>query len=196
MNMYRRFLVFSKRCGYGAAMIEFGFVAPIFITLLIGIFEVGTMLVIQNSLDAAAREAARFGLTGAGFKGSTRDKAIKNKVLDTIEFYSGGMADLKKVKITVSAYEQLERIGQPEPFDDANGDGIWTLGEYYDDVNGNGTWDEDQGVSDSFGVGGSAVMYVISYNWESVLPIFGGSVTLRGVSPVVNEYFNPAWGSI
>ena len=189
MNIYRRLLIFSNRSGTGAAMIEFGFVAPIFITLLIGIFEVGTMLIVQNSLDAAAREAARFGITGQTDPGNSRSKTIEARVYEIIEAYSGGIADPSLVSIKVSAYNAIEAINQPEPFSDANGNGIYDFGEFYEDSNNNGTWDADQGVSNSFGIAGNAVMYEISYDWDSILPIFGDSITLRGSSPVVNEAF-------
>ncbi len=190
MSILNKIAKFSDDENDGAAMVEFGFVAPIFITLLIGIFEVGSMLIIQNSLDAAAREAARFGVTGIGFKGMTRDKAIEKKVHEVLATYSGGIVDPKDVTISVKAYEELENIGTPEPYDDANLNGIWDAGELYTDTNGNGTWDEDQGVTNSFGIGGSAVMYVISYEWETILSLFAGKdIILQGTSPVVNERF-------
>jgi Flp pilus assembly pilin Flp len=41
----------------GAAMIEFAIVAPVFLTILIGIFDVGIMMIIRTSIEEGARAA-------------------------------------------------------------------------------------------------------------------------------------------
>ena len=43
----------------GAATVEFALVAPVFLLLLMGIFEYGRMVMVQQMLVAASREGAR-----------------------------------------------------------------------------------------------------------------------------------------
>ena len=48
----------------GVALIEFGFVAPIFILILMGIVQFGAALFIQNNMVNVARDASRRAATG------------------------------------------------------------------------------------------------------------------------------------
>ncbi len=176
----------------GSAAIEFGILGPIFIAFIIGIIDVGMMLVAQNALDAAASRASQFGLTGQSSTNLSRKAAIEKTVKDTIKAYSGGMIDLDQVKISVSAYDEFTAIGKPEPLiNDANGNGTWDLGDSYFDINGNEQWDEDQGITNSFGLAGQAVRYEISYDWQPMYRFFGikKPIKLTGISPIINEDF-------
>ena len=175
----------------GSAAIEFAFVAPVFITLIIGMFEVGTMLVIQNSLDAAAREAARLGMTGGSSENLSRQESIHKKVQDVVSAYSGGIVNPHHLKIAVKAYDSFDSMDKPEPYVDANGDGQYNEGEYFEDLNDTGRWEEDQGESNSFGLRGEAVLYTVSYDFKPIVSVFSfiGHVQLIGRSPVLNEAF-------
>jgi hypothetical protein len=73
--------------------------------MLIGLFDLGTIMIIQTSLDAGARQASRFGITGAG--GVNRTAIITQDVLTTISNYSGGIVNTKKVLINVTAYPDI-----------------------------------------------------------------------------------------
>lgn len=174
----------------GSNLIEFALIAPVFILILIGLMDLGSMLIVQNSLDAGARAASRFGLTGAS-AGMARADAIKKEVLDTVETYSGGIAKRSRIVIDVKSYSDITALDQPEPFDDVNHNGTYDAGEFYVDTNANGKWDMDQGSSGSFGTGGQAVKYTITYNWNSFLALFGFPkvVKLTGVATVQNENF-------
>lgn len=186
--MMRRSIVENTE---GGAVLEFAIVAPLFILVLFAAVQIGLILLVQNALDTAAREASRFGITGQAESGMNREEAIQNKVLDVIRGYSGGIVDPSRVEITVKAYNSLVDVNNPEPFTDADGNGVYSPGENFTDVNGNGVWDADQGVSGSFGVTGQVVQYEISYDWDTVFPIFGKEslITLRGITPVMNEEF-------
>ena len=54
-----RFVRRLTRCRRGAAAVEFALVAPIFFTMLYGLFEAGRFYWYKNSLDYAVAEAAR-----------------------------------------------------------------------------------------------------------------------------------------
>lgn len=57
----------------GAAALEFAFVAPLFVLLLLGVMEVGFDLFVQRTLNVAVQQAARSVQTGAvqGVSGET-----------------------------------------------------------------------------------------------------------------------------
>ena len=175
----------------GSTIVEFAIVAPVFVLVLFAAFQIGFVMLIQNALDSAAREASRVGITGATQAGMTRDQAIRSKVQEVVRRYTGGFVDPAKILISVKSYASLSGVGAPEPFTDTNSNGVRDPGEPFTDINGNGVWDADQGISGSFGLPGQVVQYEISYIWDTVFPIFGSSSELKlyGITPVVNEDF-------
>jgi Flp pilus assembly protein TadG len=46
----------------GQAMVEFALVIPVFILLMVGIFDLGRVIWVNDTLSTAAREAARFAI--------------------------------------------------------------------------------------------------------------------------------------
>lgn len=172
----------------GVSAISFAIVGPLFIFLVIASLELAFVLMAQNTLEGAAREAARFGIIGGNVD---RMAEITKRVKDTVQTLSGGMMDPAKVTITTKAYTSLENLGRPEPFTDLNENGEYDTNEPFDDINGNGEWDEDQGASNSFGVGGQAVQLELEYTWDTLIPFLGENrlVKVRASTLVVNEDF-------
>ena len=56
----------------GIAAVEMAMIAPVLLALLMGLWEVGRYLSIQNLLDSAAREGGRMGSSGAYFSSNNR----------------------------------------------------------------------------------------------------------------------------
>jgi Flp pilus assembly protein TadG len=52
----------ATKANVGQAMVEFALVAPIFLTVLFGIFEIGRLMIEYTSIANAAREGARLGV--------------------------------------------------------------------------------------------------------------------------------------
>ena len=50
----------------GQAMVEFALVIPIFILLMVGLFDLGRVVWVNDTLATAAREAARFAIVHGG----------------------------------------------------------------------------------------------------------------------------------
>jgi len=175
----------------GVSAIQFAIIAPVFMLMMIGALQIGLVLIIENALEGAAREASRFAIVSAG-PGQAAN--IQTKVSNIARDLSGGIIDPTKVIVNVKAYANIENLARPEPFEDADMNGEYDVGEVYTDINGNGVYDIDQGISDSFGLGGQAIIYEIQYIWDTIVPILGGSryvkVTARTV--VVNEEFPDA----
>jgi Flp pilus assembly protein TadG len=55
----------------GQAMVEFALVFPIFILLLVGLFDFGRVIWVNDTLASAAREAARFAIVHGGSASNT-----------------------------------------------------------------------------------------------------------------------------
>ena len=173
----------------GVSAIQFALLAPIFIFAMIAALQLGIVMIIENALEGAAREASRFAIVDANLD---RESAIRNHVKDTASDLSGGIVKKDNVLISVKAYDKISDLGRPEPFTDLNGNGEYDVGETYVDTNGNGQWDADQGVSGSFGEPGAAVIYEISYVYDTIIPIFNFNrfYTVTAKTIVVNEDFD------
>lgn len=176
----------GDRCGQ--AMVEFALIGPMFITLLLGIFEIAGFLLVNTLLEGGAREAARFGITGREIGSGNREDRIRQIVED----HAVGIIEASDIDLDTKVYRSFDRIGEPEAFTDVNGNGAYDPGEPFDDVNGNGEWDDDQG-SDGLGTAGDIVVYTISYDWQVMTPLFrplfprDGLVTIETSLAVRNE---------
>ena len=68
----------------GAVTVEFALMAPIFLTMVMGVTEASRLFDVQNQMNSAAREGARLaamdrtGLSGAGTGVSTNTKVIND----------------------------------------------------------------------------------------------------------------------
>lgn len=171
----------------GASALEFALISLPLFTVLIGFFEFAVITLTALLLESASLEAARFGATGATPQTGTREEELRR----IIEERTFGFVDMTDLDIETLIYNEFSAIGQPEDYEDTNGNGSFDAGESYDDVNGNGTWDADQGRA---GVGGAdeIVVYRVSYDWAPLTAFmqpFTGELTLTSSIPVRNEPF-------
>jgi hypothetical protein len=180
----------APRSEGGAAMVEFGFVAPLFIALVCAIMEFSGVMFVQAILEGSAREASRYGLTGFTSGGVSRE----DQILAIVENNTYGIIDMDELEMDTLVYDSFADIGEPEPFTDENGNDVWDNDEPYTDINGNGTWDPDMGAA-GLGGPGDVVIYRMSYNWDIMIPLFrpffGDSITLQSNIAVRNEPFTP-----
>ncbi|MEM7041535.1 MAG: TadE family protein [Pseudomonadota bacterium] len=176
------------RCDRGQAIVEFAFVAPVLLGLLCGVFEVSGILFAQTLLEGGARQASRYGVTGA----STAEVSRQDMILQIIEDNAYGVIDVDQIDMQTLVYQSFADVGQPEPFTDSNDNGTYDEGEAFDDINGNSSWDEDMGAS-GLGGPGDIVVYRLRYDWSVMIPlfhpIFGDVVTLDANVAVRNEPF-------
>ncbi len=172
----------------GQAIVEFAFVAPVLIAILCGIMEFSGILFAQTLLEGGARQASRFGITGAETSGISREDMI----LQIIDDNAYGIIETDEIEMETLIYETFSDVAQPEPFEDANGNGTFDEGEAFTDINGNAEWDEDQGRA-GLGGPGDVVVYRLRYDWSIMIPIFtpffGDAVALDANVAVRNEPF-------
>ena len=171
----------------GNAAVEFALVAPAFIGMICGIMEYSCILFVQTLLEGGAREAARFGVTGQEID---QDGAREARIRAIINEFTLSMIDVDHIDIDTLVYDSFEAIGEPEPYEDSNGNGAYDSGEPFEDINGNGVWDPDMGTV-GLGGPGDIVLYRLTYDWPIIIPIFepffGEKVTLVANIAVRNE---------
>jgi TadE-like protein len=180
----------APRSEDGAAMVEFALVGPLFIGLLCAIMEFSGIMFVQVILEGSAREASRYGLTGFVQGGVSRE----DQILAIVQENTYGIVDMDHLEMETLVYESFGDIGEPEPFTDENGNGVWDNDEPFTDINGNGNWDPDMGAA-GLGGPGDVVVYRMSYAWDIMIPLFrpffGESITLQSNIAVRNEPFTP-----
>lgn len=90
------------RCTRGISTAEFALALPILLMLAFGLVEVGYMYFASASMDKAAQAGARVAVTGAGYDDGSRENLIENKVLATIDAFTGKGA----VGLEISSFPQ------------------------------------------------------------------------------------------
>ncbi|MGQ7791251.1 TadE/TadG family type IV pilus assembly protein [Faunimonas sp. B44] len=172
----------------GATLLEFALISPVLLFLMMAIAEIGLAMTAQFLMEGALQSSSRIGRTGYVAADTTREETIRRELHRLADI----IIDPEKVRISSYAYEDFASIGEPEPFVDANANGIRDDGENYTDLNGNGRYDLDRGVS---GYGGSraVVVYTVTYPWRFVTPLIGPlfgedrTITLTARAAVKNE---------
>lgn len=156
----------------GAVAVEFSLVLFPLLMLVLGAIEFGIVLFIGSTLESAVLEASRYGITGNEQSGFTREQRVRQIVADR----TLGLLDMDKLDIDTLVYQSFGDIGQPEPFTDNNGNGVYDQGDTFTDINGNGVWDSDMGLA-GLGGPGDVVVYRIGYEWGIITPFVQKAVT-------------------
>ena len=146
----------------GVTALEFAFILPPFLFLLMGGSEVVYQVYVQSILDGALQKAAR-------------DSAIEGGAANAATFDQQVWAMVKIVapdatyQASRKSYSTFQSI-KPEEFVDKNADNICNNGENFTDINGNGTWDLDPGVT---GQGGAedVTQYTMTVTYPRLFPV-------------------------
>lgn len=187
--MCRAFFRRLRRSEQGNAIVEFALTAPLFLLILMGIFDFSWQIygkqVLQGAVSKAARDAT---LESSAVNQTALDAKVREKVLNV--FPSGDVTFVRK------SYDSYSEVGQPEAFTDSNKNGRYDSGECFEDVNGNSSWDADRGAT---GNGGAedVVLYTATLEIQRVLPVWkmlGQSQTSRMQATTVlrNQPYNAA----
>jgi hypothetical protein len=170
----------------GQGLVEMALILPVFLLILIGIFDVGRAVYTNSALSQAAREGARLaaaeaswvGVTGsgcvadAGAIGSSNPgahvcppnlTAFKTNITTAVNRMAASLAPITSVHIS------CETVADPAP------SGDWTEGS-----GGNGC---DDGLGASLGASGDLVAVRVKVTYQPMTPIIGqliGSVDLSG----------------
>jgi Flp pilus assembly pilin Flp len=147
----------------GAAAIEFALCAPVMLIGMMGVFDLGHNMyaasVIQGAVQKAARDST---IEGAEDRGSQLDERVTRMVR---EIAPGAELEFRRL-----AYSSFDDVGQPEDWNDVNGNGSCDDGEPFEDANGNGSWDANMGRT-GFGGARDAVLYEVDITYTRVFPV-------------------------
>ncbi|MBT2133668.1 pilus assembly protein [Croceibacterium sp. LX-88] len=135
---------------------EFAIVAPIFLMLLMAIFDLGFLVYAKAVLQGAVEEGART----ASLENTEWDK-IKQRVNDQVESVIpvGDASTDITFTFNPNYYANYNDIELPEDFTDTNKNKKWDTDECYVDRNNNQTYDTDVGLA---GRGGAQDVLSIS----------------------------------
>jgi hypothetical protein len=159
----------------GSAVTEFGLIAPVFLMLLMGIYDLTHMVYARSVFDGAVERAAReASLETADTEAA--DKMVEDSIRPV----------LPDVALTTQrkSYFDFADIKRAEQWTDNKGkdpsgswidypgrdNGICDYGESYFDENRSGHWDADIGVSGNGGAG-DVVMYTVTATYSPLFKI-------------------------
>lgn len=143
----------------GAAVIEFAIVAPVFLLLLLGTFDIGQMAYGKAILNGVVEKAAR-----SSSLETADTSAADNMVKDALKPILPGAT----FATTRKSYFDFSDIDRPEKWTDTDNNGTCNDGEPFIDENRNGGWDASIGVAGNGGAG-DVVLYTVTVTYE---PIF------------------------
>ena len=162
-GLLRRF----ARARRGSALVEWGFVAPVMVLLIMVIIELSMITFINNAVEGGLKEASRWGITGqTAPDGLTREQYIAKMIKE----HTYGLIPDADITVSTKVYPTFSDVGKGEPFTDTNANNKYDAGEPFTDVNKNGKWDADMG-SNSVGKGGDIVAYTVDYKWTVMTPL-------------------------
>lgn len=172
----------------GATLTEFGFVAPVLIVMIMGIFDMAHSQYTSALMNGAIQEAGRdLTLETAGSQASNIDQ----RVIDAVSNVAPNTATVTLEKLS---HFDFSDIGESEEFTDEDGDGICNNNEVFVDANENGQWDADRGQA---GIGGArdAVLYTAVVTYPRLFPMAGlaglpENVTLRASTVLRNQPYD------
>lgn len=147
----------------GATIVEFAICAPVMLIAMMGVFDMGHNMysasIIQGAIQKAARDST---IEGAQDQGSVLDARVTEMVRDIAP---GAELEFKR-----TAYSSFSDVGQPEDWNDVNGNGSCDDGEPFEDANGNASWDANAGKA-GFGGARDAVLYEVDVTYTRVFPV-------------------------
>ncbi|WP_133365399.1 TadE/TadG family type IV pilus assembly protein [Qipengyuania sediminis] len=162
----------------GATLMEFGFVAPVMILMLMAGFETGYGIYLKTvaagTLEARARSASLEGATESQF-----DSEVRRSMMNIMPAYARSNDN---ITLSKRNYTDYSRIDAPEKITtDVDGDGILDVGDCWLDEDFNDTFGTNEGAS---GLGGpdDGVFYSVTISFPRMFPM----VSMMGLSENVS----------
>lgn len=171
-----RSLARLRRDRRGVALIEFAFVAPIMLILLMGLSDLLFQSYAQAVLTGEVQKAARdSGIEGGSAGAAAIDAKVASRMASLLKNLANSCSTaVAATPVWCATRKNYDSFGTiaPEPFTDADGDGLREPGECFTDLNGNATWDADPGMT---GQGGASAvtMYTVSVTFPRIFPVTG-----------------------
>ncbi|MEL6541877.1 MAG: TadE/TadG family type IV pilus assembly protein [Pseudomonadota bacterium] len=159
-----RFLNRLGRDQAATTLTEFGFVGPVLIVMLVGLFDVAHTQYTGAMVNGAMQKAGRdISLESAG----STEAQIDARVISQVTTVTPNNATVTLEKLS---HFDFSDIGEEEPYTDENGDKVCNDNEPYEDTNDNGQWDANRGKA-GFGGARDAVLYTATVTYPRLFPI-------------------------
>jgi len=186
--MMRTLLSRLRRNEDGVAAVEFAATATGFLIILMGGFDLGHTLYMQAVLQGTLQKAARDSTLATGQE-TAQQTSINARIRAAVHDLNASIPD-NDIKITRSAYKTFTQAQARLP-EDANQDGVCSVGETWIDRNFNNTYDADGG---SNGQGGAkdVVVFSVDVSYPRLFPtasLIGlpGTVKLNATTVLANQ---------
>ena len=140
---------------------EFALVAPVFLTMVIGMFDIGQMAYAKSVLSGAVQHAARESSLETGDT-ARADQIVRDMV--------GPLLPSTAIISTRVSYYDFADIGRKERWNDLNNNGTCDNSESYVDENRSGSWEADIGTSGNGGAG-DVVLYTVTASYTPMFRI-------------------------
>ena len=147
----------------GGAMVEFALVAPVLLTMLFGLLDLGHNMYTAQMLQGAIQKAARDSTIEGASTTSAQLDAFVTKAVRAI-------APGATLTFNRKSYSSFTSVSRPEDYNDQNTNGTCDNGEAFEDANKNGSWDKDTGNA-GFGSARDAVLYTVTVSYNRLFPI-------------------------
>lgn len=182
---------FLRRLGRdrdGNSVVEFGLIAPVFLTLMLGVMDMGHTLYMNSVLQGALQKAGRDASLENGTE-TARQEEIDAAVTGQLQRLAIGSTVTVTRRYFKSFTKAQQAIG--ETFTDTNGNGVCDAGEPYQDNNNNSVRDADGGDS---GQGGAkdTVVYVANVSYPRLFPMakfigLSSNVSMSATTVLANQ---------
>jgi PKD repeat protein len=182
----------SKQKGQG--LVEFALILPLLLLMFFGIIEFGRIFQAYLTVQHAAREAARYAVTGRG--GAERVRAIKETAVEATAGLNVDYSKIDRRECPSSAFYS----GCVSDLD-SGCESLGALWEFEKEVNALmvQVYTSKGGLCENQAGGpGERVMVRVIYNLESLTPFFSGLfpyIQLTGQMEMINEGFGPTGAS-
>lgn len=174
------------------AAVEMALAAPLFLMLLMGLFDYAWQYYARAVLHGAVAQAGRSSSLEAYVDNPT---ALDDRVAAQVRnVYAGASVEFDRL-----AFDRYELVGKPEPFTDVKQgntppNGRYDVGECFEDTNGNGVWDAVAG-QDGGGGADDVVLYTVTMQFDRVMPVWRmlnqpQQVTLTASTILRNQPYN------
>jgi len=128
----------------GSAVVEFAIVAPVFLAMLMAVFDVGFLVYAKAVLQGAVEDGARTA-TLENTEWTTIEARVNNQVMSVIPV-DNAETDIS-FDFDPTYYGNYADVALPEDFTDSNANGQWDATECFVDRNGNRSYDTDVGLA-------------------------------------------------
>ncbi len=152
----------------GATIVEFALIAPVFLGLLMGMFDIAHQLYMTAALQGSVQKAARDSSLESGTD-TAAQAAFDRRVTSSVYALSNNA----KIKVSRRFYRTFADASarDPESWTDTNKNGRCDNKEPYQDENNNQVWDADGGDAGQ-GTAKDRTVYTVQVTFPRFFPFW------------------------